>query len=251
MNIDNIVIVLVEPGSPGNIGSSARAMKNMGFKTLRLVNPVSWRDIKEYQKEAEKMAWGAIDLLNNAEQFDTLEDAITDVECVVGTSAKPGRYREPMILSKASDYLVKRSRNNKIAILFGPESRGLSTEELSYCQKLITIPTSLAYPTLNLSQTVLLVCYHLNYISDKKTLSSSAIEEKKWASQEIVLEFFRHARRVLLDIGFLNKQNPEHGLEIFKIILGRSGITSGEIRTLRGVLRQIDWSSHRWTPPLW
>ncbi|MFC1850118.1 RNA methyltransferase [candidate division CSSED10-310 bacterium] len=246
MKKDNIVIVLVEPQSPGNIGSTARAMKNMGFRYLRLVDPPPWRDSAEYLQEAEKMAWGATDQLAKAENYVGLAAALHDVQWVVGTSARNARYRVAENLSVAADMLEKKAETNRVALLFGSESRGLSTEELSLCQQLVTIPTSEEYPTLNLAQSVLLFCYQLT-LSEEKPVE----KEPSWASQETLEAFYEHAQRVLLDIGYLNRQNPKHGLEVFRKIFGRAGLTEGEVKTIRGVLRQIDWSAHRWTPPLW
>lgn len=246
MQKTNVVIVLVNTSSPGNIGSTARAMKNFGITDLRLVSPVPWRDNEEYLSEAERMAWGAVDVLHAAKVFDAIPEAISDCQVVYGTSARPGRYRDPLELREAAPEIAEGTKNYKTAILFGSEKSGLSTKELSYCQKLLTINTSDMYPTLNLSQTVLLVCYQLEI-----ALSSACDEALFLADHDELERFYDHARRVLLDIGFLNRQNPDHGLEIFRKIFGRSGLTSGEVRTLRGIFRQIDWASHRWNPSLW
>jgi len=246
MNKGNIVIVLVEPHSPGNIGSAARAMKNMGFQRFRLVNPPPWRDNHEYRQEAEKMAWNATDLLEKARIFTSLEQALSDVQWVIGTSARPGRYRQSEVLTDVTNSLSEKARSNVIAFLFGCEKRGLSTRELSHCHQLVTIPTSSDYPTLNLAQTVLLVCYQLTQTHDHQYS-----DEPVWADQNELGDFYDHMKRILIDIGFLNRQNPEHGLEIIRKVLGRTGLTHGEVRTLRGILRQIDWASHRWNPPLW
>lgn len=245
MNKENVIIILVEPGSPGNIGSTLRAMKNMGFYCLRLINPVQWRDKHSYNIEVKRMAWGAADLLDRVDEFPDIPSAIKDIDVVIGTSAKHGRYRHAEILPDRASIIANQSKNNRIAILFGPEQRGLSTRELSYCQQLITIPSSDAYSTLNLAQSVLIICYHLHLCSD---IQGESLES---ASQQEILELYQHMKQALYDIGFLKHQNPDHAMEIVKKILGRSGLTSGEVRTLRGIFRQVDWAAHRWNPPLW
>jgi tRNA/rRNA methyltransferase len=246
MQFDNVIIVLVQPGSPGNLGSTARAMKNMGFRRLRLVDPPAWRDEASYREEAERMAWNALDVLEAAETWGSLDEAIRDVDLVIGTSARQARYRDPSLLPEAAAEISHQTESNRVAILFGSEKHGLTIEQLSRCQRLITIPASSDYPTLNLAQAVLIVCYQLSISGQRPTPPGT-----RWAPQEELSACFDHARRVLLEIGFLNPQNPEHTLEILRKIFGRSGLTMGELKTLRGMLRQIDWAARRGNPPQW
>ncbi|MBN2383576.1 RNA methyltransferase [bacterium] len=245
MKRERIVIVLVEPGSPGNIGSTVRAMKNLGFDRLRLVRPVSWRDNASYSAEASRMAWGAVDLLERIEHYDDLAEAVRDVQWVYGTSARPGRYRDPISLPLAVDQIGSYSDENDVAIIFGPEQHGLRTRDLSHVQHLITIPTADEYPTLNLAQAVLIVCYQLH-------LSGRVVREEgpDWAPQAEIQAMYDQMKQTLYSIGFLKHQNPEHAFEVIKKVLGRSGLTRGEVRTLRGVFHQVAWAAERWTPPL-
>jgi len=245
MKKENVVIILVEPASPGNIGSTLRAMKNMGFIQLRLVKPIPWRDHALYYHEAERMAWGAADLLDRIEHYDTLAEAVADVHFVYGTSAGAGRYRDSELLPTVAEELVTYIETNRVAFVFGPESRGLSTREMSQVQKLLRIPTGPEYPTLNLSQAVLITCYQLHLAAEQITGSNL-----DWAVQNEIQALYQHLQQILYEIGFLKHQNPEHAMEIIKTILGRSGLTSGEVRTLRGVVHQISWIAHRYQPPL-
>lgn len=243
----NVVIVLVNPQSPGNIGSSARAMKNMGFSQLRVVNGPHWRDDASQRVEAEKMAWDAVDVLEAAESYERLPDAIADVSWVVALSARAGRYRKSRSLIECVGDLAEKSDRNRCAFLFGSERHGLTTEEVGHSQELVFIPTADAYPTLNLSQSVLLVCHQL-FLHRVQPHQATG---DQWATQEMLDGLSAHARRVLLEIGFLSSQNPDHALQILCTILGRAGLKPGEVSTLRGLLRQIDWASRRWSPSQW
>lgn len=153
-----IIFILVEPALPENIGASARAIKTMGFGSLRLVNPAHYISGK-----AKWVAHGSDDILDNARVFKSVGEAIVDVSLVIGTTA---RYR-----TMKKDYLpVHRLtlmlgnlqyKNEKIAIVFGREESGLTNDELRLCDITTSIPMASLYPSLNLSQAVMIYAYEL------------------------------------------------------------------------------------------
>ncbi|MBL8900419.1 MAG: RNA methyltransferase [Planctomycetes bacterium] len=149
-----LVVVLVEPHHPGNLGAVARAMANMGAEQLRLVNACAITD------ESRALAWGALPLLEKAVRTPDLESAIGDCTTVVGFSARDGRFRlPPLLVSDAAAEL--RTRGGKIALVFGREDSGLRFEEIERCHLLVRIPTPGPHSSLNLAQAVLIGLYEI------------------------------------------------------------------------------------------
>jgi TrmH family RNA methyltransferase len=152
--VRELVVVLVEPHHPGNLGAVARAMANMGAEHLRLVNACAIDD------ESRALAWGALHLLERAERYPDFESAIEDCTTVVGFSARDGRFRlPPLLVSDAAAEL--RARGGKIALVFGREDSGLRFEEIERCHRLVRIPTTGPHSSLNLAQAVLIGLYEI------------------------------------------------------------------------------------------
>jgi len=165
VNLDNIAIVLHQPHYPENIGASARAACNMGINRLVVVNPDNC-DLTRVLKLATHFA---SDLVEGMEVFEDLETALSPFQYVVGTTARIGR-RRPTISSprKLAEKLVTISQKNRIAIVFGHESSGLTNAELGLCQAVVTIPTA-EFSSLNLAQAVMLFCYEMFLASREET----------------------------------------------------------------------------------
>ena len=156
--LDRIVIVLVAARNPLNIGAAARAMSNFGFLRLRVVN--------RYQlafREAQS-AVGASELLHNAEECPTLPDAIADCSVVIGTTAVGSRQLDHPVhrLETGAQFIREHiAAGAPAAILFGSEKRGLSNDDLSYCDWLMRIPTREEHISMNLGQAVAVCLYEL------------------------------------------------------------------------------------------
>lgn len=232
----NIAIVLVEPQSPGNIGMVCRAMKNMGFSQLRLVNGCD-----RFHPEALKFAVAARDLLESAAVFPDLGSALAECKLTVGTTRRHGKYRQEILPPHevASRLRVQSAPDCQAAIVFGREDNGLTTEELSLCRWHATIPTSSEYGSLNLAQSVLLFCYELLKAVDVAVESRS----EEMASSYEMETMFEHLRACMKKIGFLNEQNPDHIMLSLRRIFFRAALDSREVTVLRGMLTQIDWAS--------
>jgi tRNA/rRNA methyltransferase len=234
--IKDIIIVLVEPQSPGNIGMTCRAMKNMGFNRLRIV-----KGCDRFDPEALKFAVAARDLLESAQVFPDLASALSDCTLTVGTTRRHGKYRQE-ILSPAEVSSRLREQANPdcgAAIVFGREDSGLTTEELSLCRWHATIPTSSEYGSLNLAQSVLLFCYELGKASE----SVGGGRPLDLAKSDEMESLFGHLHATLNKIGFLNEQNPDHMMRSLRRIFFRANLDSREVTVLRGMLTQIDWAS--------
>ncbi len=154
-----IHFVLVEPARPENIGASARALKTMGFGSLRLVNPVD-----HLCDRARQLAFGSEVVLENAEVYDSLDEAIKDVDLSIASTAKSRVGRKQVISSRdlGQQLAVKRNSLQTVAMVFGRENKGLSTGEVHRCDWVSTVPLAALYPSLNLAQSVMLYAYELS-----------------------------------------------------------------------------------------
>ena len=155
--LDNIVVVLHRPEDPVNIGAIVRAMKNMGFSRLRLVQPVAYQ-----AADLLRVAHRCEDIVDRIEGFASLDDALADMHFVIGTAAidHPDRRVTGDIRTLARD-LAQRAAGARIALLFGPEADGLDRAALDRCHLIASLPANPAYPALNLAQSVLLFLYEV------------------------------------------------------------------------------------------
>ena len=233
--LENIRIVLVKPRGSGNIGSVARAMKNMGLRDLAIVGGGRTKSFL-----ARAMAVHARDLLNRARRFDTLGEAVADCGLVVGTTCRGGLYRSHSrsLRSIASKTVAAARRNSRsVALVFGPEDHGLSNQDLKHCQWLVTIPTHPDYTSLNVAQAVMVCLYEL-FLATQKKVPREKIER---ASAESIDRLFEKMKRSLIKIGFLDSQNPDHILLALRRILGRGGLEDKDVRILTGLFQQVEW----------
>src|SRR5262249_24798986 len=153
--------------------------------------------------------------------YDTIRQAIADCALVVGTTCRSGLYRKHSRAPRAAATdIVAAARIGKVALIFGPEDHGLSNKDLEHCQLLITIPTHPDYQSLNVAQAVVICLYEL-YLAAATPVLDSEIHR---APADDVERLFDRMRAVLLKIGFLDSENPEHMLLAFRRILGRAGL---------------------------
>ncbi len=231
--LDNIRIVLVAPRGSGNIGSVARAMKNMGLNDLAIVGHGRTQSFS-----ARAMAAHAREILKDSRRFTTLREAVADCGLVVGTTCRGGLYRDHSRSPRVTaPEIVAAARSGKCALVFGPEDHGLDNEELKHCQALITIPTDPGYPSLNLAQAVTICLYEI-FLSTLEKVPAEAIERAPAESVERLFDKMKHS---LLEIGYLDSQNPDHILFAFRRIFGRAGLEEKDVRILTGLFRQIEW----------
>ena len=229
----NIRIVLVRPRGSGNIGSVARAMKNMGARELAIVGKARTRSFW-----ARAMAVHGRDILGEAKCYDTIREAIEDCALVVGTTCRAGLYRRhSQSPRELAPEIAAAARCGKVALIFGPEDHGLSNKDIEPCQLLITIPAHPDYQSLNVAQAALICLYEI-YLVSLKPAEAPKIQR---ARAEHVERLFDRMRRSLLKIGFLDSENPEHMLLAFRRILGRTGLEDKDVRILTGMFRQIEW----------
>jgi TrmH family RNA methyltransferase len=233
MKLDNIAILLVNPKFPGNIGAVSRAMKTMGVTDLRLVSPsCSNRD-----KEAVWMAHGAEEVLKSARNYRTLKTALRGRHVAVGTTNRHRQGHSPShTLREFAEEISRISERNRIAILFGREDKGLLNEHLDECDLILTIPQSVRYPSLNLAQAVMLVCYELHMAAYDAPIPSPLL-----ASRSQLERMYSHIRRTLSAMGYAGRKGlPDRIVKHIGKIFGRTTLTPTESNMVRGLCTAIE-----------
>jgi TrmH family RNA methyltransferase len=250
---NNLFFVLVEPKESGNIGASARAIKNMGFRNLCLVNPPP-----ALTDEARWLACNALDVLNAAESYPDVKSAIGDKSIVVGTSRRTGKRRGVILpVEQGAKIIVERALTGSVAILFGREDRGLLNEEVDECGLLMTIPTNREHRSLNLAQAVLIVAYELlksGYAlkSEHRKGSTprrfvprnleSGEEGTPLVSHGEISALYARAAEVLKMLEYIPRGDRDLEAKIMqnlKHFIARAGLTEWELNMLHGILSQI------------
>jgi tRNA (cytidine32/uridine32-2'-O)-methyltransferase len=228
-------IVLVNTSHPGNIGSTARAMKTMGLTTLYLVQPQDYPHPK-----ALEMAVGADDVLANAIVVDTLDEAIADCTLVIGASARMRTIPWPMLTPREMAEKVKQEApGSQTAILFGREKSGLTNEELHRCHLHVHIPANPDYSSLNISAAVQVIAYELRVAS----LDVASLVTDDWdyrlATGDEMEKFFNHLQEVLIEIDFLKLNAPRQLMTRLRRLFLRTRPDVMEMNILRGMLTAV------------
>ena len=203
--LENIKIILVETTHPGNIGATARAMKNMGLQQLVLVAPRAEFPCQEVTARAA----GADSILAQVQVVDNLSQAIADCHWVIGTSTQNRRLPLFSLDAEQGALLVyQNARHHTVAIVFGTERSGLTNEHLSHCQRQIIIPTNPDYNSLNLAQAVQVITYEVRKqaLQQQWKPSISKRPHQRLAHHEELEQFYQHLQQTLIDIEFINPQ---------------------------------------------
>ncbi len=230
--LDNVRVVLVSTKFPGNIGMTARSMKNCGFSDLRLVAPRA-----ELSKEAYQLAPSGEDVLDRVRFHEDLMDAVHECGLVVGTTRRKGVLRKNMLSpEKMADMARAALPANKLALVFGSEDNGLSTEQLSLCHWIVGIHTGSGAESFNLSHSAALVMYVLN-----RAVVAFDPPPRKLASALDQENMFVDIQRFLQETGFLHERDPGRMMVAMRSILHRAGLSEREARIIRGILRQARW----------
>ena len=232
--LKNARVVLIHTSHPGNIGSVARAMKNMGLEDLYLVAPKSFPH--------ERAGWRAAsagDILERATVVETFEEAIADCSLVVGTSARGRRIPWPLLNPRAcAEQVYPELSKSPVAFVFGREDRGLTNEELQRCNLHVHIPSSEEYSSLNLGMAVQVVTYELRMRHLTGSLSDNPMQEwdTPFARHEDIERFFVHLEQTLIDMKFLKPSAPKRLMTRLRRLFGRTRMDDLEVNMLRGVL---------------
>jgi tRNA (cytidine32/uridine32-2'-O)-methyltransferase len=234
MKFDSIRIVLIATSHPGNIGSTARAMKTMGLQRLYLVSPWSFPD-----RWANELAAGADDILEQAVVTDSLKEALKDCQLVLATSARPRDLDLPGLIPEAAATLMSETPDKtEIAIVFGREHAGLTNDELLHCHYHINIPSNPDFSSLNLAQAVQIIAYELRMKLLSPTTNAKPSRDSL-ATVDEVEQFYEHLRDMLVSIDFLKPSNPKKLLQRLRRMFNRTKLESVEVNILRGILTNV------------
>ena len=235
INYDQFKIVLCRTSHPGNIGSTARAIKTMGFSHLTLVNPKQFP-----HAEANALAAGAEDILANATIFNTIEDALKDSHLIIGFTARQRELSQEHInIREIASELKNESRSKKIALLFGNEKNGLSNDEVKHCHMLGYINSNTKYSSLNLAQAVQIICYEIRMQLSEDNAITQSFKENELVTHEVQNGFYLHLERLLTEIGFLKKIQGERLMQRLRLLFNRTTMEKDEVNILRGILTDI------------
>lgn len=227
---NNIRIVLVDTSHPGNIGATARAMKNMCLDRLYLVNPQQFPCA-----EATSRASGADDVLAQAVICSSLDEALAGCRYVVATTARTRRLPWPSVAPREfAVRAVEESAQGEVAVVFGREHSGLTNTELARAHLLVHIPTNDDYSSLNLAAAVQILAYELMLADGAKPV---VVEEAHAvAAAEEMESFYRHLEQMLIDVRFLDPEQPKQLMRRLRRLFSRARPDQTEINILRGVL---------------
>jgi tRNA/rRNA methyltransferase len=234
----NAAIVLVSPKFAENIGSAARTAANMGIGKLIVV----CREIPDRDKMLRLATAKAAPLIDSLECHRELGSALAPFGWVLGTSARQGRKRTTVNSPRQlMAEVLPQLANNRVALLFGPEDRGLANEELRFCNQITTIPT-VDFSSLNLAQAVAILCHELHYsvleAVHRKAFPKAAPRQ---ADKQELESMFAHVEEALQTIGFLQNGKDDYWMKSIRQFLGRIGLKSKEIKIIRGVCQQLLW----------
>lgn len=232
--LDDLIVVLVRPRNPLNIGAAARAMSNFGARHLRLVNPyaLAFRDARS--------AVGAAALLKKAEEFETLDDAVADCSLVIGTTAvgKRSLPHPPRSLDEEVGKSVRSAlRNSRVAVLFGSEKTGLSNQDFSRCHWLCRIPTQEANISMNLGQAVAVCLYEIA----RSSSSESPAEKIEPASARQTEEITQGLMDALRISGYVKPGTDAMFEKKTRQLILRFRLQAYDAKLLLGMVRQIGW----------
>ncbi len=234
--LENIVVVLVRPRFPENIGAAARVTANMGLGALRVTAPERlWPDPMQRMATAQGQP-----VLEAMTVHDSLNDALADCMGAVATTARQGSKRGRLIPPRsAALQALERAQGGKVALVFGPEDKGLTTKEVDACSLTTCIPTAQA-SSLNLAQAVMVLAYEVRMAALNSQGHAKAMPRKAASLAELD-GLKEHLKQALVAIGSYLPDNPDHFFRPFKNVLDRAQPSSAEVRALRGMARQILW----------
>jgi tRNA/rRNA methyltransferase len=237
-------VVLVRPQFAGNIGATARIMRNMGLEQLVLVAPEASLE----DRQARQLSTHGEEILDRARIVGDVGEAVADCVLVVGTSARTGK----LIRGQAGPpeaivpHLLAGLQSGPVAIVFGPETNGLTNAEIARCHHLIHIPADPGYPALNLAQAVTICLYVLRREWLATSQPQEALVPASFAEQE---RMFEHLRIALEEIHFLYGPKAESLMHALRHLIGRAQPTEMEVGVLFGLARQMRWVARQRKEP--
>jgi TrmH family RNA methyltransferase len=235
--LDNLRVVLVGTRNPLNMGAAARALSNFGCRHLRVVNPyeVAFREARS--------AVGAAELLANAEEYETVGEAVADCRLVVGTTAAGRRelQHELRRLEEGGLEIARQLKTGAVALLFGSEKRGLSNQDLSHCHWLMRIPTREEHGSMNLGQAVAICLYELVRTETRTPGKRSTIKKEDPAKGGDIERLTQLLLDVLQVSGYVKPRGAAATEEKLRRMVRRMHLNAADAELWLGMLRQMEW----------
>lgn len=237
--LSQIKIVMVQTTLPANIGSALRAMKTMGLAQLVLVAPKHFP-----HPDIDALSAGASNLIAQIQVVETLADAIADCQTVFATSARQRHLPWTLLDARqASHYAISAVQHQqKVAIVFGREDRGLTNEELALATHHLTIPVNEEYGVLNVAQAIQVVCYELRMAMLQPSVQAVPQVEywdEPLVNQQQMQQFYAHFEQVLHDLDLFDPQNPRLLPLRLRRLFGRIQLDTVEYHLLRAMLARV------------
>ena len=230
-----VQIVLVETSHPGNIGSVARAMKNMGLANLALINPKKFP-----HQEATALAGNATDVLDNVKIFTSIQEAVKNSKVIYATSARDRAIEWPTLSAKEAAQETQELVMNEIqvSILFGREDRGLTNEELQLANKHLVIPAHPDYPVLNIAMSTQVICYELYQAAQNNSVESWQ-DFPEYTSEELN-NLIEHFNETVEALELVDPKNPKQIMTRMERMFRRLYPDQMEGNFLRGFLKAVN-----------
>jgi tRNA/rRNA methyltransferase len=231
--LEHVSVVLNKPRYPENIGSAARAACNMGIDRLVVVSPENC-DLSRVLTLATHAAGHVIEEML---YYEDLQSALSPFNFVVGTTARLGGERQKVVSpAEMARQLIPISRENRIALLFGPEDRGLTNEEIRLCHLLVNIPTA-RFASLNLAQAVMVLCYEVFTANS----TPPGHYTHRMATRAELDGMYEQVKDILIRINYIQSQNPDYWLNKLRRFFTRIQLQAVDVSIIRGICRQINW----------
>jgi len=239
--LSQISVVLVGPKNPGNIGSVVRAMKNNGLSDLRLVTPVDYRD----HEDQKKMGYRSQEIIAASREYPTLREAVADAGTVMIATAKGGKWKKDFLSpEQAAAKTMEAAAVQRVALVFGREDKGVTVDECQLANYLIRIPMAGPYPSLNLSQAVMVVTYEVFKASRQGPATPAT---QKMADKAAFERLENNWWALMKD---LELSEPDGGLfhRSLKRALSRTHWTVADIAVFDRACKQVRWYVHQYCP---
>ena len=233
--INKVGFVLVKPQLPENIGFCARALKNFGFKKLDIVSPKE----KWPNKKAEVTSVGARNIFKKTKVYFNIKDSINHYDIVYASSARKRDINKKHLSFNKFIESIKKNKNKKIGIIFGPEASGLSNEDIAFSNYIFKIPANKRFESINLSHSVILICFEIfknfkiSYFKKGKNLNDIITKKK-------LNTFLNFIENRLEKKGFFSPAEKKKIMLInLRNIFGRTQLSSKELRILSSVFSKL------------
>jgi tRNA/rRNA methyltransferase len=233
VKLENVSIILSHPRYPENIGAAARAMCNMGVDQLVVVAPQNY-DMPRILKMATH---AAVEVVEQMQVYQDLQTALGPFNFIVGTTARLGGQRQVVFSAPGlAQRLAPISQENQVGLVFGPEDRGLTNEDIRLCHELVNIPTA-DFSSLNLAQAVMVVCYELRRYNQPGGKNFVP----RLANRHELEGMYSQLKDILVRISYIQPDNPDYFMNNLRHFGTRLKLRAKEVSIIRGICRQIDW----------